>query len=351
MVNAVQNRWAFLVGINRYQDRAYVDLKYCVNDVTELQRVLQSVGYTVVFLHDEQGPRVPRFPTHKNIVDELKQLCRQVGPDDLLLVYFAGHGVRAADGKPRLIAEDTRAYEVEKQAIAVADIEAWMKASDATRLIMMLDACHMGLGTDQRAVDSEFVRNVYELAEGFALLVASTAQQGAHELGGLGHGLFSYYVLKGLAGEALQPELGFVTVGSLQRYVLNELKKQVVAEGFVQQPMGRAEGDLGDMILVDWRGKEPSELKAVLSEQATARKAIPVVKPLPPRKKKLDTADVMKLARLDRQLKQKRAQHERESEQLDGASGAAEVQIEQTLVCLEKDIARIDAQRQEVLNA
>ena len=128
--------------------------------------------------------------------------------DDLLLVYFAGHGVRAADGKPRLIAEDTRAYEVEKQAIAVADIEAWMKASDATRLIMMLVACHMGLGTVQRAVDSEFVRNVYELAEGFALLVASTAQQGAHELGGLGHGLFSYYVLKGLAGEALQPELG-----------------------------------------------------------------------------------------------------------------------------------------------
>ena len=145
----------------------------------------------------------------------------------MLLVYFACHGTRKNDGKPRLVAEDTRDYKVETQAIAIEKIEHLMRQSGAKRLVLMIDACHMGVGTDGRetAFDPDFVENVHELAEGFVLLTASTHQQIAYELGGMEHGLFSYYVLKGLAGEAKHSASDFVTVNSLKQYLLHSMKK------------------------------------------------------------------------------------------------------------------------------
>ncbi|MEO1592898.1 MAG: caspase family protein, partial [Cyanobacteria bacterium J06632_22] len=162
MTGPIQNRWAFLVGINDYRDSQYGTLNYCVNDVTTLQSLLEQVGYTVVCLHDQLDARSARFPSRKNIEDEFKQLAQHVGPNDLLLVYFACHGTRAGDGLPRLIAEDTRSYDLANQAVAVADVENWMRDSGAERLVLMLDACHIGVGTDQRNMaDPEFIRNVH----------------------------------------------------------------------------------------------------------------------------------------------------------------------------------------------
>ncbi len=266
-----QNRWAFLVGINQYRDQRFSRLQYCVNDVTVLKRVLEQVSYTVICLHDGDAisPRDRLFPVRENIEHELKQLCDQIEEDDLLLVYFACHGARQGDHTPRLVTEDTRATDIEARAIAISDLENWMRSSGAKRLVLMIDACHMGAGTDQRVggVDPEFVRNVYELAEGFAFLAASTAAQTARELGGMQHGLFSYYILQGLAGAAVQPELEMVTVGSLQRYVLNEMRKQGVSDGINQQPMGRADGNLGDMVLVDLRKGDSEGVRSLFPEQ------------------------------------------------------------------------------------
>lgn len=354
MTHPIRNRWAFLVGINQYRDSAYGELKYCVNDVTTLQALLKQVGYAaVVCLHDKLEPRSARFPNRKNIADELQQLTQKVGPDDLLLVYFACHGTRAGDGKPRLIAEDTRAYNLPNQALAVADVEDWMRGSGAERLVLMLDACHIGVGTDQRNMaDPEFIRNVHELATGFALLAASTDQQSAYELGGLRHGVLSYYLLRGLAGEAEKENAELVTVRSLQEYVLNELKKRSVADGFWQDPMGRADGNLGDMILVDWRdGTRPVLALGSPDKGTTDRDG--------QRQQRTEASDdpssaatgnipsrpsSLKLARLQDTRRIKFEDYERESALLGTMKGGDDNSLNRRLSNLEDEIEQLDQQ-------
>lgn len=71
-----------------------------------------------------------------------------------------------------------------------------MRTSKAQRLILTLDACHTGVDVGRGLSDPEFMRNAYDLAEGFALIAASTAQQKAQEWKEKEHGVFTYYLLE-----------------------------------------------------------------------------------------------------------------------------------------------------------
>ena len=106
-VNSIQNRWALLVGVDRYVDQAFSRLNFCVKDVLALNTILEQLGYTIACLHDELDPRDARFPTFSNVEAELSRLCQTVGPDDLLWVHFACHGT-LIDKQPVLIAETSR---------------------------------------------------------------------------------------------------------------------------------------------------------------------------------------------------------------------------------------------------
>ncbi|NEQ34315.1 MAG: hypothetical protein F6K04_25575 [Leptolyngbya sp. SIO4C5] len=259
----IRKRWAFLVGINRYTD--YGTLSYCVDDVLALEKLLKALDYTVVSLHDRldqedrDGNPNPRYPTENNIRAELKNLCAAIkdgenqGQDDLLLTYFACHGTRQPDDQPRLVARDTRKSLVQTGAISIEEIEQAMNASGAGCKILMLDACHIGLGkTGTRAPeDPELLRKIHDLAKGYALITASTDQQDAHEWDGACHGVFSFYVLSGLSGKADLHDKDYVTVGDLSGYVLSKLQDWRVEQGIDQVPQGRVEGNLGDFILID----------------------------------------------------------------------------------------------------
>ena len=253
----IQKRWAFLVGINRYTE--YGSLSYCVDDVLALEKLLTAANYTVVCLHDRLDSPNRRYPTVDNIRAEFQHLCAAIqaganqGQDDLLLVYFACHGTRHSDDQPRLVATDTRKKLLADRAISIAELEQGMDNSGAGCKILMLDACHIGLGkSNTRAPeDPELLRKIHDLAKGYALLAASTDQQDAHEWDGVQHGVFSFYALSGLSGKADLHGKSYVTVGDLSGYILTNLRDWMVRQGVEQVPQGRVEGNLGDFILID----------------------------------------------------------------------------------------------------
>jgi hypothetical protein len=117
-----------------------------------------------------------------------------------------------------------------------------------------MDACQVG-GEGRTAVfDKEFIENVYELARGFALLAASTSEQVAQE-GQQEHGVFTYYLIDGLRGEADRDRKGFVTVDDLKNHVLDRVREWTCLRNVpIQKPTYRIEG-YGDMILADYREK------------------------------------------------------------------------------------------------
>lgn len=249
----IRNRWALLVGVNRYKDPAIPNLKYCVNDVLALEETFRGAGYAVVALHDDVDPKKEHLlPERDNVEAELARICRSAGPDDLVLAHFACHG-RLVDGEPVLITREIREPTLAKKALPVAEVEKQMRESGARRLVLILDACHTGVEIGRDLADPRFIHNVYELAEGFAMIAASTSQQKAQEWGEKEHGVFTYYLLEGLGGGADHAGKGFVTVEDLGNYVLDGLRRWNVEHGgLLQEPTARIEG-LGDMIVADYR--------------------------------------------------------------------------------------------------
>ena len=272
----IRNRWALLVGVNQYVDPAFPPLKFCVNDVLALERTLKALGYTVVALHDDT-PEERLLPTRDNVEAELTRLCQVAGPDDLLLVHFACHG-KLVSGQPVLITRETRAPTLAKKALPLAEAERLMRESQVRRLVLTLDACHAGVEIGRDLADPEFIHNAYELAEGFALIAASTAQQVAQEWEKKEHGVFTYYLLEGLSSQADRAGKGFVTVDDLKTHVLDGLRRWNVEHGgLLQEPTARTEG-LGDIILADYRDRARPVVRPPISitkEQTTTGKALP----------------------------------------------------------------------------
>ncbi|MGI0486440.1 caspase family protein [Pantanalinema rosaneae CENA516] len=252
-----RDRWALLVGINTYIDPHFSPLKFCVNDVQVLEQTLSQLGYTVVCLHDQQTDQAD-LPTRDNVEDALVRLCQTVREDDLLFVHFACHG-KLVDRTPFLITQDTRYHLLAKRALSVAEVEDYMRNSQAKQLVLSLDACHTGVEVGRDVTDPEFLHNVYDLATGFALIAASTSQQKAQEWQEKQHGVYTYYLMEGLRGAADRSNKALVTVRDVQEYVTDRLRHWAIQSGgLIQEPTVRLDG-IGDMILADYR-KTPINL-------------------------------------------------------------------------------------------
>lgn len=252
----IKNRWAFLVGVNTYNDPNFGRLKFCISDVLALEERLKALNYTVVCLHDQLGHGNQRFPSRDNIEAELIKLCQMVEPNDLLLVHFACHG-KLFHEKPLLIVNNTRSQTLEKTGLPLEEVKQHMRSSQARRLVLTLDACHMGVETGRDINDDpQFIHNAYDLAEGFALIAASTAQQKAQESNDKKFGVFTYYLLEALSGKADRGSKRFVSVDDIKTYVLDSLKRWSIKNGgIIQEPTASIEG-FGDIILADYRNSQ-----------------------------------------------------------------------------------------------
>ena len=52
-LTTIRDRWALLVGVNRYIEPNFPSLKFCVKDVLALEVTLKELGYRVICMHDE----------------------------------------------------------------------------------------------------------------------------------------------------------------------------------------------------------------------------------------------------------------------------------------------------------
>jgi hypothetical protein len=243
---AVGQKYAFLVGINRYTSD-FQPLNYCVNDAMVLSETFQKLDYSTKTLHDDLEDSTLN-PNKSNIETELIDLVNSLNPDDTLFVHFSCHGTVLED-QAFLITSDTRRRRIRQTAVSMQEIIDVMKAARAKKLVLSLDVCHGGVEMGRALIDDEFIHNVYINAEGFALIAASTARQQAYETHEHKHGLFTYFLIKGLSGDADINDDGIISVSELNDYLLDEIRRWNLCNGGVQTPTFRTEG-IGDIPLV-----------------------------------------------------------------------------------------------------
>lgn len=236
-------RTALVITAGRYADIPRLHAPR--HDGRRLAEVLADPGvgdFRVEVLADAKADRIRRR------VDEV---LVEAGMDDVVLLYFSGHGVKDISGQLYLAAVDTRRDLLPATGVSAAFVRDLVDRCRARQVLVWLDCCFGGAfpeGRTQKSGGDVDVVHQIEPAQGCAVMAASTAIEYAYERGGdvKGEPRGSYFtraLVEGLAtGDADLDRDGWVDADELYRYVY----RRVVTETPWQRPTrsGQVTGDL-----------------------------------------------------------------------------------------------------------
>ncbi len=255
---------ALLAGINDYSDtrrnvagaRKFGDLTAARNDATALGDQLRTAnGPNLLYKGAKIDVRLDADAARTKITDSLAAIAKEAKPDDLLLVFFAGHGdllmpkdgpqpqpgraALAGEGVFLFCCPDYTPNRPGATAISVDELFAAL-AKINCRKVVLIDACHSG-----RATAPNVLRRCVPNGQGPVVIAACDQSEQSYEHGPFGHGLFTYAVLNALdknrdfrtadynSDGALSPE-------ELYEYVaakVPELMRRVGKPGETQTPV------------------------------------------------------------------------------------------------------------------
>lgn len=237
-------RWAVLIGVDRYnlnkQKNYYLpNLQACVKDVNALDAVLRDsarAGFEhVTTLVTNETPGGPNAPTDRNILKGLKELVDRTEADDLVLIYFSGHGIQH-EGEAYLLPENFEAEFPNRTALRSADLARMINQMKAKKVVTIIDACHSG-GIEVRAQGGKAgggpltlnkqYHEAFKTSAGKVVLHSCDVDEKSWELLDRSQGVFSKYLVDGLLGaaDAAGDNDGVITIQEAYQYV----HKQVVA--------------------------------------------------------------------------------------------------------------------------
>lgn len=211
------------VGINQYQNSA-LDLNFAQPDAAGILKFF-STASSSLFRTVNISELFNTGATKAELLAKLQSL-KGTAPDDVVIVYLAGHGESVgADWYflPHEVVYPERPEEVRQKGLSSQEIKELIMQIGAKKVLLLMDACKSGFalqafssrGVDERQALAQLAR-----ANGVHIVAASTKDQYASEVQELGHGVFTYTLLEGLRGEADgSPKDGIVTVRELLAFV------------------------------------------------------------------------------------------------------------------------------------
>lgn len=231
----IPRSYALVIGISHYQNLPpEAQLKYPDRDAAAIYTVLIS----------QQGGQFPPENVHvlkdsdatlKNITDQLENWLPSVAKDDdRVLIYFAGHGF-ISNGQSYFAPYDLDRNNIPGTAYPLTRLGAVIGGKiHAKWKVLLADACHSGAITPE-ADRAQVNQSLLDLNKSLFVVTASRDREQSFEGPGWGggHGIFTYYVVKGLEGEADTSGDGVVTAQELGDYVYTNVSQ---ATGNRQHP-------------------------------------------------------------------------------------------------------------------
>ena len=250
-------QWAVIIGVGGYESSAVPRLRYSVADADAVYQTLVSSGFkkeNILLLTD----KTERKPTLRNIKWALGTfLARSAHKDDLVMIYFAGHGASEVDQRgierdglsKYLVPVDADPDDLYSTALPMDEMQNVLARIEAERITVFLDACYSGAAggrtfastkTRSVTVDDIFLDRLTR-SKGRAIVTASRPSELSIELAELGHGIFTYYLVRGLQGYADNNRDGIVSLQELYEYLAQEVSRKSRQVGGNQHPMMKGE--------------------------------------------------------------------------------------------------------------
>ena len=246
-------RWALLIGIEKYDDEEINSLRYTVSDVKALHQVLVDKERGMfksekvkLLTSDAEDKR--NKPTKVNILFYLKEwLGQNVKGEDTVLIYFSGHGAVWGTRK-YLLPMDTDTFYMPAYAIDNREFIEGIDNLKSQKVITILDSCHSG-GVSRAGkgigdfLPSDFYTE-FEASEGKVTLASCKGNEQSFEWPDKQHGVFTYYLIEGLKGAANKDDQA-VTFSEVAQYVEQNVIKWAKEKGVKQTPSRHMESMSG----------------------------------------------------------------------------------------------------------
>ena len=244
------SKYALVIANTEYQDASFAKLTAPGKDAEEFAQVLSDAELAafddVDVLLNEGESRIRR---------SIARFFVNRQRDDLLLLYFSGHGVRNDQGQLFLAANDTEISILDATGIPADFVTHVMNNSRSQRQLLILDCCNSGAfahGSKSASAigKSMGIATAFE-GSGFGrvVLTATDATQYAWEgdkvIGDTQKSVFTHFLIEGLKGEADRDGDGRIHVDELYDYAY----EQVVRRTPKQTPGKWSYKQQGDLVL------------------------------------------------------------------------------------------------------
>jgi serine/threonine protein kinase/uncharacterized caspase-like protein len=227
-----RNAVALLFGIGAYHAAERIaPLRYATRDARALARLLADPD-VCGFPRDRVAVLTDRRASRRNMVRRLASwLPEQARGADLVLIYFAGHGVvapLAGRDEGFLLPHDADPDEVLSSGLPMSDVARWIEGIDAGAVVVCLDCCHAGSILPREGLslrgdrDMQIAPSLLQQrlgGRGRFLIASCDKGQKSIEAEEFGHGLFTYHLLEGLRAAGDRDGDGRVSVAELFSYV------------------------------------------------------------------------------------------------------------------------------------
>jgi formylglycine-generating enzyme required for sulfatase activity len=220
-------KYALIIGNTEYTDSGLAKLNAPGKDAQDFARALKSAEIAafdevVTFMNESVS----------NLNEAIEDFFTGKKPDDLLVFYFSGHGVRDESGSLFLAVKNTNRSRLRSTSIKTDFVRDLMDQSRSRRQVIILDCCNSGAfayGAKAETGGAMGIGTTFEeTGYGRVVLTATDSTQFAWEGDKIigdetVNSLFTHFLVKGLEGEADEDGDGKITVDELYDYVYEQI--------------------------------------------------------------------------------------------------------------------------------
>jgi WD40 repeat protein/uncharacterized caspase-like protein len=224
------NLYAVVVGVSDYKGTE-LDLKYAAKDAADFAATIgntakkllntDSVNHVYVYnINTDQKGKL--FAEKNNILNALTEISKKATASDILLIFFAGHGVMEGEKKQFYFltadaSKTTATDNISQVSISTTELTEWIKPENikAQKRVLIFDACNSGqaindlikIGSEEQGYaaarndeKTQQIKVIDKLNEktGLFILSASASNQSAYEMSKYSQGLLTYSLLKAI---------------------------------------------------------------------------------------------------------------------------------------------------------